>query len=862
MKTNKNTKTIVLALSLLSLLITGIFAYTNFADAKNFEGIIPTYAYVTVAPDPVGIGQTVYISMFVDKVTPTATGVGGDRWQNLALTITSPSGKVTNMGPFAADAAGGAPATFVPDELGNYTVVFYFPGQTLTGQTGTGIMGNNPQYIGNVYGNSTSAPAIISVQQDPVGSIPENPLPTEYWQRPVEAFNHQWWTILGNWLGTTTQSSFSSTGGYSYFGNYNSYTQGVFSPHIVWTNPVAPGGQLGGPFAGDAASNYFTGMEYQPKYSPVILNGVIYYQSFPTSNSQPGPWIARDLRTGTQLWTLNTTDSLLCGQVVDIVTNNQYGGLSYLWGRKSGDRWGTSGITGDGWDMFEPSTGQYLMTISPAPTSGTLVVGDDGSLLVYYVNATSRTLNCWNSTLCIENNIPTFFTGATVSGNSWNPPRLGNISYVSGIEVLTPLPTTYGPLSYSITAIDKEKNIAILKAGTAGSTTSNSTWEVLAGVTIGTVGHNGTTQWITNQTGLTPFTSIQFGPAGQGGFMEFTEATMTWAVFNSTTGAKINTCEPYSNALGYYYFPGVGIIAYGNFYTWTYGGQVYCFDLATGNTEWIFNTGSTEQNNPYGVNPFWPFAGGQATVADGIMYLASGHNYGPPLYNGAKIYALNTTTGELVWDFLNYATASSLPVVDGYMTSFNCYDNQIYCYGKGQTATTVATTPYANSNSKILITGTVTDQSPGQTCLGIPAAGTPAISDDSMSAWMAYLYEQNQKPTNATGVPVTLSAIDPNGNYQTIGITTSDANGQFTYTYTPPVPGAYKIVATFGGSNSYFGSYTQTTMGFDEAAATTTPQPTQASNAADLYLLPGIIAIIIAIAVVGAVLLLAIRKRP
>jgi hypothetical protein len=36
------------------------------------------------------------------------------------------------------------------------------------------------------------------------------------------------------------------------------------------------------------------------------------------------------------------------------------------------------------------------------------------------------------------------------------------------------------------------------------------------------------------------------------------------------------------------------------------------------------------------------------------------------------------------------------------------------------------------------------DKSSGDTCLGIPAAGTPAIADESMSDWMEYLHKQNQ----------------------------------------------------------------------------------------------------------------------
>jgi hypothetical protein len=52
--------------------------------------------------------------------------------------------------------------------------------------------------------------------------------------------------------------------------------------------------------------------------------------------------------------------------------------------------------------------------------------------------------------------------------------------------------------------------------------------------------------------------------------------------------------------------------------------------------------------------------------------------------------------------------------------------------------------------------------------------GVPAVSDASEEAWMEYLYEQQNFPTNATGVSVTLDAIDPNGNLLNLDTTISD----------------------------------------------------------------------------------------
>jgi hypothetical protein len=105
--------------------------------------------------------------------------------------------------------------------------------------------------------------------------------------------------------------------------------------------------------------------------------------------------------------------------------------------------------------------------------------------------------------------------------------------------------------------------------------------------------------------------------------------------------------------------------------------------------------------------------------------------------------------------------------------------------------------------------------------------------------------------------------VDANGNFREIGTTTSDSSGSYSLSWMPDIAGKYTVIATFAGSKAYYGSYDQGSFVVDEAAATATPPPTQASNAADLYLLPGIIGIIIAIAVVGVVLsLLITKKRP
>jgi hypothetical protein len=128
-----------------------------------------------------------------------------------------------------------------------------------------------------------------------------------------------------------------------------------------------------------------------------------------------------------------------------------------------------------------------------------------------------------------------------------------------------------------------------------------------------------------------------------------------------------------------------------------------------------------------------------------------------------------------------------------------------------------------------------------------------------MSQFMAYLYMQKPEPTNTTGVPVSIDVIDSNGNYRTIGTTTSDASGAFSFQWTPDIPGKYTVIATFAGSTSYWPSSAESAFAVSEApsvAPTATPQSNLATTA-DLmtYMVAVAIAIIIAIAIVGFLIL-------
>jgi outer membrane protein assembly factor BamB len=257
-----------------------------------------------------------------------------------------------------------------------------------------------------------------------------------------------------------------------------------------------------------------------------------------------------------------------------------------------------------------------------------------------------------------------------------------------------------------------------------------------------------------------------------------------------------------------------GGIAYGKLFSTGYGGILYCYDVKTGDLLWEYK--ANDLYNEVLWSNEWPIF--VAFIADGKIYLQSNeHSPTNPLARGSPFVAIDVETGEKVWELPIWGTSwGGAPIIgDSIIAQFNSYDNRIYAIGKGPSATTVTApdigVPFGSS---VVIKGTVTDQSAG-------AKGTPAISDESMSEWMKYLYMQFPKATNATGVEVTLSVLDANDNFREIGKTTTDSSGTFSYMWQPDIPGKYIVYANFAGSESYWPSSAETAIGVDEVPTVT-----------------------------------------
>ena len=246
--------------------------------------------------------------------------------------------------------------------------------------------------------------------------------------------------------------------------------------------------------------------------------------------------------------------------------------------------------------------------------------------------------------------------------------------------------------------------------------------------------------------------------------------------FDMRTGTKIyeiSLATPYGDGTPNKYdtFGFSGLNAGKDLIMFGLGGDIWSFDIKTGHQNWYTNTttliGDPGIETPYSVWPLWVFT--PQCFTNDVGYLGIGHEYNPPLFHGAQLLAINLSDGKLVWSELSFSIRS-VAICQGILLSMNAYDNQIYAYGKGPSATTVnAPNVGVTTATPIRITGTVMDVSAGiaqsEVAKNFPN-GLPCVSDASQSRWMEYVYQNQVMPTNATGVTVTLSVLDSNNNFR------------------------------------------------------------------------------------------------
>jgi outer membrane protein assembly factor BamB len=811
---------------ILVLVISATLVALPITSAHDPQWTIETYCFINASPNPVGRGQIVYIGAWLDKVPPTAAGGNyGSRWHNITVTVTKPDGTAETLGPFTSDAAGGAWTAYFPQQIGTYTLQANFPGEV--------AYDDNPypypqlfplgvDFLNDIYTASSSKVVELTVQEEPIEPVYQpNPFPTEYWERPIHSMNRNWYSLGGNWLGLGA-NLFSNTGNYDgNYNNFNPYTTAPASAHVLWTKSIAFGGQIGGEFGESELSVYATGTAYEAKFGAVIMYGILYYTDYPGAATNPGALKAVDLRTGEELWSVDAAKPLRFGMIYNFITGDQYGGHTYLFTAPS-----FQGFIVDTdppvWSMYDAMTGEWILDIanaSSAAMSG-LYTGPRGEILSYGVS--DNMLTMWNLSKCIEEGSWSQIYMSYSPEEIWRPPQGATIDWNGGYEWSVPL------IDPRMSVSKVSDDVALLVVDTGGAFGG-----VPGGAGIGwrlDTGYSATTGellWGPINRTLTQWANVNIETAGEGVYVEYTQQSMTWSGYSIKTGEKLwGPTEPYNSTWGYYDAETpTGVIGYGNLYTWSFNGEVHCYDIKSGVEKWGWTAGSAGLDTPYGV---WPFVANAGTLADGKFYVASCHDYTPPLYKGAKLYCLDAYTGEEIWSILDFGNihGTAIPVADGILVTKNSYDNLIYAYGKGPSKTTVTAPDIAVSQgTSVIIRGTVTDESPGTKSTLLSTRfpnGVSAVSDEYMSEWMEYLYQQQPKPDDVKGITVKLYAIDSNGERHDIGEATTDIWGNFGKRWKPPSGDDYQIVAEFEGTESYYGSSDSTFLTVGQASGIAT----------------------------------------
>jgi hypothetical protein len=860
MRTKRNkAAAIMIALFMMSTLAATAITYAN--AQETLTGTFNTYAQINVAPNPCGVGQTAVVQFWLSITPPNAEVQGGARWTDMAVSVTKPDGTTQTIGTFTSDAVGSGATTYTPATTGNYTFKLSFPQQTKTGSI-TPLFGGPAQPFNYTYLASTASFTLV-VQQEPAPSVVVPPLPSSYWTRPINAQNEAWSCVSGNWLMAAWDST---TRQFDQGAAYAPYNTAPASPHVLWTKPLTFGGLTGGEFGTVAFHN---GMSYEQFFKPpVIISGRLYYTTIGAEEPTTGITCV-DMSTGTTLFTIPDA-TLSFGQLYNFISPNQGGTHAYLWDTSAGTTW----------KMYDAWTGQYILSIANV-SSGTVLLDNTfyptpgpGDILVYSLNTTSQQLTLWNSTLVFQAYMADMQKIMAVAFNIWMwRPYLWAGQTLDGSRGIQWTKTlTNMPVGGSIAQAGYDDTVYVYNTTVPATQTFGFPFVAsFCGYSM-TDGHllwgpttiDTTSKLPKDSTGFTGVGILQHQGFGSGGILPiFDRDTLQMYAWNVQTGQFLWGPTPaLTNPLATFNWQ-ITWIVNGILYNSGYDGMIHTYNATTGNHLWDFSTGNAGTMTPYGT---WPLYNGLTIVgtgADSTLIATTGeHGNGvQPLYMGEGLYVLNAVNGTQLWNVTGWFCQPAF--ADGMMVSQNLYDNQIYCFGKGPSATTVEAPMTAITvGDTAVIMGTVTDQSAGAKAKVQSGEfnAVPAVSDDSMNAWMQYVYEQQPIPKNAAGVEVTLDAVDPNNNFVHIGTVTSDTSGTFGYAWTTPnVPGKYTIIATFAGSDSYYASYAETYAFVSEApAATPTPTPTVLPPT-ETYITVATIVLLIAVAIATILIL---RKRP
>jgi outer membrane protein assembly factor BamB len=688
------------------------------ASAHTPAWSIPTVAHVQAVPDPIGVGQTASIYMWLDKVY-IGSGMENDyRFHNYTLYITDPNG-TTKTYYFAniSDTTSSQIYSFTPTSVGTYTINFTFPGQAINDYShstdmGFSFFGEGAGYYQNDTYLPSSSVTTLTVQQDPIPEpISSYPLPSEYWSRPIYSENSLWYTISSNWLGNGAANYGGFTVSYNMGGNgekvFPGDAIGPLTSHVMWTKPLQSGGVVGGNNYAIPGDTYFEGSAYSQRYqNPIIVNGKLYYNP-PVSftGSQSGPTTCVDLRTGEILWSRSDVPAPSFAYIYDVQNPNQHGVFPAILVAASG-----GGMFGSGpvnWQLYDADTGDHLFDVSniPSATGFALAAGPQGEQLRYtfFNNGTmsspSYYLCQWNSSrLWVYSNDAMMIlspTPDTLHGTYTTYTWQNTTTYVNNVPTTTSVqvPTTYIPADMGVRydwLNPTTQNCSLTWMKSAPTVVQalyndmvicyNGSLPSSGSVFMGTLGFNPYTYFAINlnpdragydvgdllwmKTFNAPANNVTVLEAGVDPvnrvFVENYRETNQFVGYSLDNGSLLwGPTDPLQAQLDYYGSPASGSIstafAYGNMYTSQYGGIVTCFDTANGKIKWTYGNGGAGNTTNSGFGVPGPYPTFVNAIGNGVVYtVTTEHTIETPLYKGAMVRALNATDGTEIWTINGY----------------------------------------------------------------------------------------------------------------------------------------------------------------------------------------------------------------
>ena len=796
---NKNNiwkKTLAISIALLILASSVLTLQTAAQTDRKFS------PYLSFRPNPVGVGQTVLVNFWT---SPTFNV----QLHDYTVTITDPNGKqeVMKMDPVKTDAT--AWFEFVPDEVGNYTLKFSHPKETIDNY---------------VYPEVSTKEQLLVVQETSVESWPSSPLPTDYWTRPISFGNREWWPIAGDWpwygagqvdpLWYQYNPDTNPTWSAQY--RFTPWVQGPESAHVAWKRQLTLGGLMGGDYGIGLENLDIFSMSTSWARPDIVYDGRIYqtYTKPGAGQTATSYWGCNDVRTGELIW----ERPLVTGETSPL----------YI---------------------------EYQAKIKP---SGGGDAESAGALLLALSNGYMRKYDPFTGAMTLNRTLPGNMTG---TGGTYY--MNAHLLYVQNLGNSIPVAERYRLInwttsgngaivtntSYARSALPAyiDYNVGLGAAVTAGN---------VEGINLLT----GASLWNASFT-ETQWQTVHVADHGKIAVLMYGGYWKAWNLNNGQlawTSEKMN--YPWDEPpFGAY----ATMSAYGLIIRPGYS-QIYAFNWTTGKIQWTYEAPAKyPYDSPYineegeSVYP-WNVEG---WLADGKLYIYNTeHSATVPITRGWGLHCINATTGEGIWNVTIPGAASKHSsdlrvIADGYIFHFGG-DGYMYVFGKGLSKTTITAPGTAiQVGEAFTISGTVLDMSPAQ-------EGTPAICDEDMGPWMEYLHQQMTKPTDSKGVTVTLTALDPNNNYIYLGEATSNSDGTFGFKWAPEVPGLYRITATFAGTDSYGSSSATTYMSAVYPPEEKTPEPTPlAVSISEQYFVPAIAGIAILIVIFGALLVFLMMKK-